>query len=71
MSALTSRPQWVDLKGEGSSVPDTVHHCVLRVDPGALIKGRERETEKVITDGIHWEDAAKGQKVQAWHELSE
>ena len=29
---LMSFPTWVDLKGE-DSVPDTVHHCVVRINP--------------------------------------
>ena len=41
-------PQWVDLKGQ-DSVPDTVHHVVVRVDPKAdrrwirLLQGRHIE----------------------------
>lgn len=29
---ICDRPTWVDLKGR-DSVPDTVHHVVVRVDP--------------------------------------
>lgn len=30
--SICDRPTWVDLKGK-DSVPDTVHHVVVRVDP--------------------------------------
>ena len=32
VSEICSKPMWVDLKGK-EHVPDTVHHCVVRVDP--------------------------------------
>jgi superfamily II DNA/RNA helicase len=33
VAEICNKPTWVDLKGK-ESVPDTVHHCVVRVDPG-------------------------------------
>ncbi|XP_022832178.1 ATP-dependent RNA helicase Ddx1 [Spodoptera litura] len=47
-------PTWVDLKGE-DSVPETVHHVVVNVDPQ---KDRSWETlhKHVQTDGVHSKD---------------
>lgn len=47
-------PTWVDLKGE-DSVPETVHHVVVNVDPQ---KDRLWETlrKHVQTDGVHSKD---------------
>ncbi|KAF7494753.1 ATP-dependent RNA helicase Ddx1 [Sarcoptes scabiei] len=47
-------PTWVDLKGE-DSVPDTVHHVVLRVDPR---KDQHWQGIKnsIPTDGVHDRD---------------
>lgn len=47
-------PTWVDLKGE-DSVPDTVHHVVLRVDPRKQTQWKNLET-KIQTDGVHYKD---------------
>jgi len=56
VAEICSKPTWVDLKGV-ESVPDTVHHCIVRVDPkiGAQtdilnIKGNRQH---VITDSVH------------------
>jgi len=51
---IMSFPTWVDLKGE-DSVPDTVHHVVVPVDPvhDPSWMGLRR---KVITDGVHFKD---------------
>jgi len=43
---------WVDLKGE-ESVPDTVHHCVVRVGGG---NKKIEKDEFVITDAVHKQD---------------
>ncbi|XP_077297561.1 ATP-dependent RNA helicase Ddx1 [Arctopsyche grandis] len=47
-------PTWVDLKGE-DAVPETVHHCVVMVDPQ---KDRSWENAKrhITTDGVHAAD---------------
>lgn len=46
-------PSWVDLKGQ-DSVPDTVHHCVLNVQPRL---DRSWESNKGYkTDGVHLKD---------------
>lgn len=47
-------PTWVDLKGE-DSVPETVHHVVVRVDPQQDLSW-ERLTKHVQTDGVHQAD---------------
>lgn len=47
-------PQWIDLKGE-DSVPDTVHHVVLRVDPRKMQQWKSAKT-KIQTDGVHFKD---------------
>lgn len=47
-------PTWVDLKGE-DSVPETVHHVVVKVDPQ---QDRSWETlrKHILTDGVHVRD---------------
>ncbi|XP_052229582.1 ATP-dependent RNA helicase DDX1-like isoform X2 [Dreissena polymorpha] len=47
-------PTWIDLKGQ-DSVPETVHHCVVIVDPlkDTTWKGLRQHVE---TDGVHYED---------------
>ena len=47
-------PTWVDLKGE-DSVPDTVHHVVVIVDP---IKDQSWKSlqRRIPTDGVHVAD---------------
>lgn len=47
-------PTWVDLKGE-DSVPDTVHHVVLRVDPRKDNLWMNLKNS-ITTDGIHEKD---------------
>lgn len=47
-------PTWIDLKGE-DSVPDTVHHVVLRVDPKRDNIFREL-SGLFQTDGVHYND---------------
>lgn len=47
-------PMWIDLKGE-DSVPDTVHHVVLRIDPRKDTKFRELQG-LFETDGVHEHD---------------
>lgn len=32
VAEICNKPMWVDLKGK-ESVPDTVHHCVVKIDP--------------------------------------
>jgi len=49
VAKICERPTWVDLKGK-ESVPDTVHHCVVKVSSGTSdTQGR------VNTDGVHHE----------------
>ena len=47
-------PTWVDLKGQ-DSVPDTVHHVVVPVDP-RTDRGWSSYRAPVQTDGVHAED---------------
>lgn len=47
-------PSWVDLKGE-DSVPDSVHHVVLRVDPRKMTQWKNAQT-RIKTDGVHLKD---------------
>lgn len=47
-------PTWVDLKGE-DSVPETVHHCVVKVDP-QLDTTWKNLRQHVQTDGVHSKD---------------
>ncbi|CAG9559092.1 unnamed protein product [Danaus chrysippus] len=47
-------PTWVDLKGE-DSVPETVHHVVVNVDPQED-KSWETAQKKIPTDGVHARD---------------
>ena len=47
---LCQRPMWVDLRGQNDSiVPDTVHNCVVLVDPAKYTKSGEDS----ITDSVH------------------
>uniref|UniRef100_A0AC35TIK7 ATP-dependent RNA helicase DDX1 n=1 Tax=Rhabditophanes sp. KR3021 TaxID=114890 RepID=A0AC35TIK7_9BILA len=59
---MMSFPQWVDLKGQ-DSVPDSVHHVVVMVDPvedKAWIRLRTgRGGLNVLTDRIHAKDQIK------------
>lgn len=63
---LCHQPLWVDLRGRNDSiVPDTVHHCVISVDPTKLEVGGK----DVKTDAVH-----RGGKLDAetiWTDLDE
>lgn len=50
-------PTWVDLKGE-DAVPDTVHHCVVMVDPQKDVSWKNLRMH-VQTDGVHNDDNVK------------
>eukprot|EP00484_Ammonia_sp_Unknown_P024311 CAMPEP_0197049336 /NCGR_PEP_ID=MMETSP1384-20130603/24496_1 /TAXON_ID=29189 /ORGANISM="Ammonia sp." /LENGTH=808 /DNA_ID=CAMNT_0042481599 /DNA_START=30 /DNA_END=2456 /DNA_ORIENTATION=+ len=54
---MCRNPIWVDLKGK-DFVPDTVHHCILVVDPikDAQWTYRNHVNEAIITDGVHRRD---------------
>lgn len=47
-------PTWVDLKGE-DSVPETVHHVVVPVDPRADTTWQNL-LKKIPTDSVHAKD---------------
>lgn len=47
-------PTWVDLKGE-DSVPETVHHVIVRVDPRKDTSWRSLKTS-IPTDAVHEKD---------------
>lgn len=47
-------PTWVDLKGE-DSVPDTVHHVVLRINPQEMTEWKSFP-KPINTDGVHAKD---------------
>ena len=47
-------PTWVDLKGQ-DSVPECVHHVVVRVDPAKDASWRSLASP-VNTDGVHARD---------------
>lgn len=47
-------PTWVDLKGE-DAVPDTVHHCVVMIDPQKDVTWMNLR-QHVTTDGVHGKD---------------
>ncbi|ELU11795.1 hypothetical protein CAPTEDRAFT_169026 [Capitella teleta] len=51
---LMSFPTWIDLKGQ-DSVPETVHHVVLQVDPRKDTSWKELKTH-LKTDGVHAKD---------------
>ncbi|ETO25663.1 ATP-dependent RNA helicase Ddx1, partial [Reticulomyxa filosa] len=51
---LCKNPTWVDLKGK-EYVPETVHHCVLVIDP-TKDKQWTSHIRDVPTDGIHYRD---------------
>ena len=61
-------PTWVDLKGQ-DSVPDTVHHVVVPVDPRAD-PGWSSYRSPVTTDGVHAGDQT-GARVNSPESLSE
>lgn len=50
-------PTWVDLKGE-DAVPDTVHHCVVMIDPQNDVSWKNLR-QHVPTDGVHAKDNVK------------
>ncbi|KAF5287984.1 hypothetical protein FQA39_LY15566 [Lamprigera yunnana] len=50
-------PTWVDLKGE-DSVPETVHHVVVNVDP-QKDKSWCNLKKHILTDGVHAQDNVK------------
>ena len=50
-------PTWVDLKGE-DAVPDTVHHCVVMVDPQKDVSWKNLR-QSIETDGVHRNDNIK------------
>eukprot|EP00485_Elphidium_margaritaceum_P000842 CAMPEP_0202690932 /NCGR_PEP_ID=MMETSP1385-20130828/5800_1 /ASSEMBLY_ACC=CAM_ASM_000861 /TAXON_ID=933848 /ORGANISM="Elphidium margaritaceum" /LENGTH=795 /DNA_ID=CAMNT_0049346271 /DNA_START=21 /DNA_END=2408 /DNA_ORIENTATION=+ len=55
---LCRNPTWVDLKGK-DFVPDTVHHCILVVDPiedRQWTAGNDEVVQAVRTDGVHERD---------------
>lgn len=47
-------PTWVDLKGE-DAVPDTVHHCVVMIDPQVDVSWKNLRRH-VVTDNVHAND---------------
>ena len=47
-------PTWVDLKGE-DSVPETVHHVFVNVDPCKDESWRNL-SKRIPTDGVHSRD---------------
>ena len=51
---LCKNPIWVDLKGK-DFVPDTVHHCILVVDPIKDNQWRDN-TNPLINNGVHNQD---------------
>lgn len=51
---LCTHPTWVDLKGK-DTVPDTVHHVIVKVDPAA--DPSWRAITDAPTDGVHKGDA--------------
>ena len=61
-------PTWVDLKGL-DSVPDTVHHVIVPVDPRSD-KGWTSYRAPVTTDGVHAQDRT-GPSVNSPENLSE
>ena len=61
-------PTWVDLKGL-DSVPDTVHHVIVPVDPRSD-KGWTSYRAPVTTDGVHAQDRT-GPTVNSPENLSE
>ncbi|GMI03114.1 hypothetical protein TrRE_jg5840 [Triparma retinervis] len=80
VSEICSKPMWIDLKGK-ESVPDTVHHCVIRVDPKkhdmdnqVLAKSINlvgSEAKKwVITDAVHHKYGKVEEEVE-WDIMSE
>lgn len=69
---LCKNPTWVDLKGK-DSVPETVHHVVIPVDPSAdrswSLPASDDPSLAVPTDGIHAKDKI-GSNLQSAKELS-
>ncbi|KAJ1457109.1 P-loop containing nucleoside triphosphate hydrolase protein [Pelagophyceae sp. CCMP2097] len=51
---LCDSATWVDLKGAGPTIPDAVHHFVIRVDPqSALVLAAAKQAPAVRTDAVH------------------
>lgn len=61
--SLMHFPTWVDLKGE-DSVPETVHHVVVMVDPKQDITWHNLK-QHVPTDGVHAKDNVRPNTVSA------
>ncbi|XP_059471757.1 ATP-dependent RNA helicase Ddx1 [Neocloeon triangulifer] len=57
-------PTWVDLKGE-DSVPDTVHHVVVKVDP-KTDQSWQNSGPHITTDGVHY--AKNNNEDEIWSE---
>lgn len=78
VAEICNKPTWVDLKGK-EAVPDTVHHCVVRVDPAfnfedlVLTKGGLKGKaiqEFVKTDAVH-RKYGKVEEAVEWGEMDE
>ncbi|XP_070575608.1 ATP-dependent RNA helicase DDX1-like [Ptychodera flava] len=64
-------PIWVDLKGQ-DSVPDTVHHVVVKVDPKQdTLWHRQLNNAKFSTDGVHYNDNIRASNMNHKETLSE
>ncbi|XP_065344999.1 ATP-dependent RNA helicase Ddx1 [Cloeon dipterum] len=59
-------PIWVDLKGE-DSVPDTVHHIVVPVDPKADLTWKSCQN-RIKTDGVHQQRSLGNVEDEQWSE---
>jgi ATP-dependent RNA helicase DDX1 len=59
-------PTWVDLKGQ-DSVPDTVHHTVLRVDPKTDLSWQTLR-QRLDTDAVHQRDRLGGMSAETLSE---
>ncbi|GMH78236.1 hypothetical protein TL16_g12787 [Triparma laevis f. inornata] len=78
VAEICNKPTWVDLKGK-EAVPDTVHHCIVRVDPSfnfgdlVLTKGGlkgQAIRDFVKTDAVH-RKYGKVEEVVEWEEMDE
>jgi len=75
VSKICDKPTWVDLKGV-ESVPDTVHHCVVRVNKDylSLIGDGSSSGNKIMpfvkTDAVHRKDAKLEEAVE-WDSMNE
>lgn len=60
--SICDRPTWVDLKGR-DSVPETVHHVLVRVDPDRdEARVMARATVQARTDGAAFGVGSEGQE---------